>query len=137
MAHILRCARVDAVRGLCQGYSLNGCFIIIERQTAMSQLEAAQQHLAEALRRLENALAHRLMQPGSGAPAEYQRALAAITAERNDLARDVGMLRGECDRLSAALSEMQRDHRNLRDVTGHVAQRIDGSIAEIDRLLEG
>jgi len=103
----------------------------------MSQLEAAQQHLAEALRRLESALAHRLMQPGSDAPSDYQRALAAITAERNDLARDVGMLRGECDRLSAALSEIQQDHRNLRDVTGHVARRIDGSIAEIDRLLEG
>jgi ubiquinone biosynthesis protein UbiJ len=111
-------------------YSLNGCFITIERQTAMSQVHAAQQHLAEALRRLENALAHRLTQGGSGAPADYERRLAAITAERN-------MLRGECDRLSAALSGMQREHRNLRDVTGHVARRIDGSIAEIDRLLEG
>jgi predicted nucleic acid-binding Zn-ribbon protein len=129
--------RVDAVRGLCQVYSLNGCFITIERQTAMSQLQAAQQHLAEALRRLEYALAHRLAQVGSGAPADYERRLAALTAERNDLARDVGMLRGECDRLSAALSETQRDHRNLRDVTAHVARRIDGSIAEIDRLLEG
>jgi ubiquinone biosynthesis protein UbiJ len=103
----------------------------------MSQLQAAQQHLAQALRRLDKALAHRLTQGGSAAPADYQRALAAITAERNDLARDVDMLRNECDRLSAALSEMQRDHRNLRDVTGHVAGRIDGSIAEIDRLLEG
>jgi chromosome segregation ATPase len=110
-------------------YSLNGCFIRIERQTAMSQLEAAQQHLAEALRRLENALAHRLAQ-GAPGPADYERRLAAVTAERN-------MLRGECDRLSAALSETQRDHRNLRDVTAHVARRIDGSIAEIDRLLEG
>jgi ubiquinone biosynthesis protein UbiJ len=103
----------------------------------MSQLQTAQQRLAQALRRLENALARRLTQNLSAAPAEYQRALAAITAERDDLARDVGMLRSECDRLSAALSEMQRDHRNLRDLTGRVARRIDGSIAEIDRLLEG
>lgn len=103
----------------------------------MSQLEAAQQHLVEALRRLENALARRLMQPTAGTPAEYDRALAALAAERDQLARDVGMLRGECDRLSATLSEIQRDHGNLRDVTGHVARRIDGSIAEIDRLLEG
>ena len=103
----------------------------------MSQLEAAQQHLANALRRLENALTHRLTQDGVGAPADYERRLAALTAERNELARDVGMLRGECDRLSAALSEIQRNHHNLRDVTGHVARRIDGSIAEIDRLLEG
>ena len=103
----------------------------------MSQLQTAQQRLAQALRRLENALARRLTQDLSAAPAEYQRALAAITAERDDLARDVGMLRSECDRLSAALSEMQRDHRNLRDLTGRVARRIAGSIAEIDRLLEG
>ena len=125
------------MRGLCQEHSLNGCFMMIERQSAMSQLQAAQQHLTEALKRLENALARRLTQPGSGAPADYERALAALTAERDALARDVGMLRGECDRLTAALSDMQRDHRNLRDVTGHVARRIDGSIGEIDRLLEG
>jgi prefoldin subunit 5 len=123
------------VRGLCQGYSLNGCFILIERQTGMSQLQTAQQHLTEALRRLENALAHRLMQVGSGTPADFQRAFAALTAERDDLARDVDMLRTECDRLSAALSEIQRENRNLRDATGNVAQRIDGSIAEIDHLL--
>jgi predicted nucleic acid-binding Zn-ribbon protein len=98
----------------------------------MSQLEAAQQHLTEALRRLESALMRRLM---SGAPADFERAFAALTAERDDLARDVDMLRKECDRLSAALSEIQRDHRDLRDVTGHVARRIDGSIAEIDHLL--
>jgi prefoldin subunit 5 len=123
------------VRGLCQGYSLNGCFILIERQTGMSQLQTAQQHLTEALRRLENALARRLMQVGSGTPADFQRAFAALTAERDDLARDVDMLRTECDRLSAALSEIQRENRNLRDATGNVAQRIDGSIAEIDHLL--
>jgi hypothetical protein len=118
--------RVDAVRGLCQGYSLNGCFTLIERQTGMAQLEAAQQHLQTALTRLENALARRLTAPLSGAPEDYERALAALTAERNDLARDIG-----------ALSAIERDHRDLREVTGHVAQRIDGSIAEIDRLLEG
>ena len=73
----------------------------------------------------------------SGADADVQRAFAKLTAERNDLARDVGALRSECDRLSAALSEMQRDQESLREVTGQVARRIDGSIAEIDRLLEG
>ena len=100
------------------------------RQTGMSQLEAAQQRLTEALRRLESALTRRMMQAASGAPGDFERRLATITAERS-------MLRAECDRLSAALNEIQRDHRNLRDVTGHVARRIDGSIAEIDRLLEG
>jgi hypothetical protein len=129
--------RVDAVRGLCQGYSRNGCFLGIERQTGMSQLEAAQRHLAQALERLEDALALRLAQPPPGTDADYQRAFAELTAERNNLARDVRALRSECDRLSAALSDMQRDHDGLRAVTGQVARRVDGSIAEIDRLLEG
>jgi chromosome segregation ATPase len=103
----------------------------------MSQLEAAQRHLTQALERLEDALALRLAQPPAGTSADYQRAFAEITAERNDLARDVRTLRSECDRLSAARSEMQRDNDDLRAATGQVARRIDGSIAEIDRLLEG
>jgi cell division protein FtsB len=108
---------------------------VIERQAGMSEIETAQQHLFEALRRLESALTRRLMRPPSGDGAEYQKAFEQIVAERDDLARDVSVLRSECDRLSAALSEIQRDHHNLREVTGHVATRIDGSIAEIDRLL--
>jgi hypothetical protein len=32
---------------------------------------------------------------------------------------------------------MQRDNDDLRATTGKIARRIDGSIAEIDRLLEG
>jgi hypothetical protein len=110
-------------------------FAVIERRLCMSEFEKARAHLAEALKRLETAVARRSMRPpaaGSGG----QRGLEQLEAERDGLARDVGMLRGECDRLSAALSEMQRDNRNLREVTGHVAERIDGSIAEIDRLLE-
>ena len=103
----------------------------------MSQLEAAQQHLEQALERLEDALALRLAQPPPGTDADYQRAFAAITAERNDLARNVRALRSECDRLSATLSAMQRDNDALRTMTGQVARRIDGSIAEIDHLLEG
>jgi prefoldin subunit 5 len=96
----------------------------------MSQLEAAQQRLTAALRRLESALTQHMMKSASGAPGDLERRLAAIAAERS-------MLRAECDRLSAALSEVQREHRNLREVTGQVAGRIDGSIAQIDRLLEG
>ena len=96
----------------------------------MSQLEAAQQRLAQALRRLESALTQRVMQSAAGAPGDDEGRLAAIVAERS-------MLRAECDRLTAALNEVQREHHDLREVTGHVARRIDGSIAEIDRLLEG
>jgi SMC interacting uncharacterized protein involved in chromosome segregation len=107
---------------------------VIGRQAGMSELETAQEHLVDALRRLESAVMRRLMR--SEGP-EVQQAFEQMVAEREGLARDVSALRSECDRLSAALSEMQRNHSSLRDVTSHVAQRIDGSIAEIDRLLEG
>jgi cell division protein FtsB len=110
---------------------------LIEGHAGMSEFETAQQHLAEALKRLETAVARRLMRPPPAPGTGDRRALEELTAERDDLARNVDVLRSECERLSAALSEIQRDHRKLREVSSHVAQRIDGSIAEIDRLLEG
>ena len=70
----------------------------------------------------------------SGAPDET---LARLGAERDDLARHVGVLRSECDRLSAALSQSEQVNDTLRRVSGQVAKRLDGSIAELDRLLEG
>ena len=90
----------------------------------MSELEAAQRHLNHALRRLEAALARRLSQPGAAA------------GESGQLARDVEMLRNECARLSAALGEAERENRELREISTHVAQRLDQSISELDRLLE-
>jgi hypothetical protein len=96
----------------------------------MSQLETAQRHLSRALRRLEAALERKLSQPGNGAAAP-----GANHAEHATLARDVAMLRDQCDRLSVALNEAQHDNRTLREVNDDVAQRLDGSIAELDRLL--
>jgi hypothetical protein len=96
----------------------------------MSELEAAQRHLANAMRRLQTALERR--PSGAAFPHADDAGL-----RDDDLARHVSMLRGECDRLGAALSEAQRDNDNLRRVSTQVARRLDGSIAEIDRLLEG
>jgi hypothetical protein len=110
---------------------------VIERQAGMSELQTAQQHLAEALKRLETAVARQRIRPPSGAGADDPHTLEHLSAEGADLARNVSALRSECDRLSAALSAIERDHRHLREVTSDVAQRIDGSIAEIDRLLGG
>jgi Domain of unknown function (DUF4164) len=93
----------------------------------MSELEAAQRHLANALQRLQTALERR--SPGTG----FQHA----DEQHDDLARHVSMLRSECDRLSEALSEAQRDNDVLRRVSTQVARRLDSSIAEIDRMLEG
>jgi len=96
----------------------------------MSQLETAQRHLSRALRRLEAALERRLSQPGNGA------ATPGVGGTEHDaLARDVAVLRDQCDRLSMALNEAQHDNRSLREVNDHVTRRLDSSIAELDRLL--
>jgi hypothetical protein len=101
----------------------------------MSQFETAQRHLSRALRRLETALERRLSRPHDGGDGVDPRALADIGAERDELARNLGVLREQCDRLGAALAEAEQDNRTLREVSGHVAQRLDGSIVELDRLL--
>jgi len=103
----------------------------------MSQFETAQRHLTRALKRLEAALEHRLSEPpgGSVGGSADSGGLARISAERDELARNLGVLRAQCDQLSAALSEAQQGNRSLREVSGHVAQRLDGSIVELDRLL--
>jgi septal ring factor EnvC (AmiA/AmiB activator) len=101
----------------------------------MSQLEAAQRHLTHALRRLETALEHRLTRPVAGSAASDSRALAAATAERDELARNLAMLHEQCDRLSVALNEAEHDNRSLRETNGHIGRRLEGSIAELDRLL--
>ncbi len=100
----------------------------------MAELETAQRHLSDALKRLEAAVARRL----SAAPsAEYERAVEQLGAERDTLARDVAVLRSECDRLSEALRETEEENRAIRETTDAVARRLDGSIHDIDRLLEG
>lgn len=100
----------------------------------MSELDAAQRRLNEALRKLEAALSRRL----STAPgADVERELRSVAAERDALARDVGVLRNECDRLSNALREAEEEKRSLQEVTDAVARRLDGSIGELDRMLEG
>jgi hypothetical protein len=101
----------------------------------MSQLEAAQRHLTRALKRLEAALEHRLAQPVTGPNASDSGVFAKVKAERDELARNLAVLHEQCDRLSVALSEAQHDNRTLREMNGHIGQRLEGSIAELDRLL--
>lgn len=100
----------------------------------MAELETAQRHVSEALRRLEAALARRL----SSAPnVNSEGGLDTASAERDTLARDVASLRSECDRLSAALREAEEQNRAMRELTKTVARRLDGPISELDRMLEG
>jgi hypothetical protein len=97
-------------------------------------METAQQHLNEALRRLEAALGRRMAASAGGEP---DLRLARLAAERDSMARDVSLLRGECDRLTAALGGAEQNNHQLLRVTSQVTQRLDGSITELDRLLGG
>jgi chorismate mutase len=99
----------------------------------MGELEAAQRHLTEALRRLESALARRLS-AGDGAGNGHSGS-SEILSERNALAADVGELRHECERLQSALDEAMRDRDEVRHAADSVARRLDGSIEELDRML--
>jgi hypothetical protein len=75
----------------------------------MAELEAAERHLSAALERLQAALKRR----GSGA--------TPASGVASDLPDDVIALQEEC--------------QTLREVAGHVSQRLDRSINELDRLL--
>ena len=107
----------------------------------MSSLDAAQKRLEDALRRVETALVQR--PGGAGASsgphfdvAAFERELVQLGAERDALAADVDRLRDECGRLSEALDAVQRDNAELRQINEQVARRLDGTIDELQRLLE-
>lgn len=100
----------------------------------MAELETARRHVTEALQRLEAALVRRLSgAPGGGS----QDHSGTLSAERDSLSRDVAALRGECERLTMAVREAEKQNQAMRDLTQSVARRLDGPISEIDRLLEG
>lgn len=108
----------------------------------MSTLDAAQKRLEDALRRVETALGQRPRGAGASAGPQqfdasaFERELAQLGAERDALAGDVDALRRECDRLSEALDAVQRDNAELRQINEQVARRLDGTIDELQRLLE-
>ena len=98
----------------------------------MSALEIAEQHLNEALSRLEHVLAQRL----AAADPDQAAALTQLADERDKLNRDIEALRDECDRLSSELQSAEQDRDAARKMTSEVAARLDVSIDELDRLIE-
>ena len=98
----------------------------------MSALDIAEQHLTEALSRLEQALAQRL----AAADPHQAAAVAQLADERETLGRDINALREECDRLRTALQAAEEDRDAARKMTTDVAARLDVSIDELDRLIE-
>ena len=75
----------------------------------MADLEAAERHLSAALERLQAALNRRLSGGASG------------LSVGSDLPEDVVALQEEC--------------QTLREIAGHVSQRLDHSIDQLDRLI--
>ena len=98
----------------------------------MSALDIAEQHLNEALSRLEQALAQRL----ALADPHQVSTITQLEGERNALRDDVLSLREECERLSSALQVAEQDRDVARHVTSEVAAKLDVSIEELDRLIE-
>ncbi len=98
----------------------------------MSALDIAEQHLNEALSRLEQALAHRL----AAADPHQATAMTELEGERNALRDDIVTLREQCERLSSALQAAEQDRDMARQMTSVVAAKLDVSIEELDRLIE-
>jgi predicted RNase H-like nuclease (RuvC/YqgF family) len=97
----------------------------------MSALKIAEQHLNEALSRLEQVMARRLAATDPDQAAVVNR----LTQERDALVRDVDLLRAECERLGEALKSAEREHGDMKETTGMVARRLDNSIEELDRMI--
>lgn len=104
----------------------------------MSALEAAEARLAEALERLERALAATANENARLAAerGQLERALEDAGVEREALLRDVAGLRGECQRLNDLVESAKRDNDQLLGINDQIAQRLDGAIAELQALLE-
>ena len=88
----------------------------------MSALDAAQRRLDVALGRLETAAAARSAGQTEGAPV--------------DLVRQLDALKSECGELRRALEASRRDNDELRRLADDVAGRLDGTIADLNSLLE-
>ncbi len=98
----------------------------------MSALKIAEQHLNEALARLEHVMARRL----AAADPDQAAVITRLTDERDALNRDVDGLRAECERLSEALKTAEREQEAMRDATEQATARLDSSIEQLDRMIE-
>jgi len=99
----------------------------------MSALKIAEQHLNDALMRLETVMAKRL----AAADPDQAAVITRLTEERDALLRDVDGLRTECERLGEALEAAEREHEAMRGVAEQAAAKLDSSIDDIDRMIGG
>ncbi|MGI9509813.1 MAG: hypothetical protein ACR2QJ_10760 [Geminicoccaceae bacterium] len=97
----------------------------------MSALNIAEQHLNEALSRLEQVMARRI----AAADPDQAAVINRLTSERDSLIRDIEGLRAECERLGVALKHAERDRDDIKETTQQVAGRLDNSIENLDRMI--
>ena len=97
----------------------------------MSALKIAEQHLNDALSRLEQVMARRL----AAADPDQAAVIDRLAGERDALVRDVEGLRAECERLGEALKQAEAEQDEMKTTTEQVASRLDSSIDEIDRMI--
>lgn len=97
----------------------------------MSALEIAEQHLTQALSRLEQVMARRL----AAADPDQAAVIDRLSGERDALLRDVESLRTECERLGEALKSTAHERDDMKATTEKVANRLDSSIEELDRMI--
>lgn len=91
----------------------------------MSTLDGARQRLEKALESLETVLR------------EAPRPAAATSDNEAVLARDLELLREECNGLRRALDEALTRERALADTVGEVTDKLDRTIGELADIVEG
>jgi hypothetical protein len=91
----------------------------------MSTLDGACQRLEKALASLETALRDTSLP--AAAPSENEAVLA----------RDLELLRAECDGLRRALDEALTSQRALAGTVGEVTDKLDRTIGELAEIVEG
>lgn len=68
--------------------------------------------------------------------AEFERKLNVIEADNMTLREENDFLKSDNLRLGNQLQELQQEHLDLQRAAGSIVQRLDGSIRQLDVMLE-
>lgn len=110
--------------------SLNAAFSAVS--TALARLEAAAETAAH--RQAQSTHAREEMQ--AGLTAGWQAELAQAEAAMAELQSENDFLKEDNLRLSNRLQQLQRDFLDLQNAAGSALTRLDGSVKQLDLLLE-
>ena len=111
----------------------------------MSTLDGARERLEQALQQLETALRNgaRLVPPpaeSAAASTDHAPSYAPVAGPSENeamLARDLELLRAECDGLRRSLDEALNRNRALAETVGEVTGKLDRTIGELAYIVEG